>query len=135
MAVTPGAEQPTPDVGNTADAVIALVAAGHRQSAAGALEWLKGNSADWAKGSPSALGTLVLAAHATGTDPKAFGGTDLVAALNATGPAPQTANAAEPKKKKEQGGDQNIWWMIGAGAAAGVGIGFLLSGRRKKNQL
>ncbi|MEU9109709.1 prenyltransferase/squalene oxidase repeat-containing protein [Streptomyces xanthophaeus] len=137
-AVTPGADQPTPDTGNTADAVIALAAAGHKQSAAGALEWLKANSAEWSKGSPAGLGTLILAAHATGTDPKAFGGTDLVSALNATGPAPQGADTTATKvesEKKEPSGGQNIWWIIGAGAAAGVGIGILLSGRRKKNAL
>ncbi|WP_329386100.1 terpene cyclase/mutase family protein [Streptomyces sp. NBC_01351] len=137
-AVTPGADQPTPDTGNTVDAVIALAAAGHKQSAAGALEWLKGNSAEWAKGNPAGLGTLILAAHATGTDPKAFGGTDLVSALNATGPAPQGADSAatdvDAEKDKPSGG-QSVWWIIGAGAAAGVGIGILLSGRRKKNQL
>ncbi|MDX3540727.1 terpene cyclase/mutase family protein, partial [Streptomyces sp. MB09-01] len=137
-AVTPGADQPTPDTGNTVDAVIALAAAGHKQSAAGALEWLKANSAEWSKGSPAALGTLVLAAHATGTDPKSFGGTDLVAALNATGPAPQGADtdatSVENGKDGSTGG-QNLWWIIGAGGAAGVGIGILLSGRRKKNQL
>ncbi|MFD8948371.1 prenyltransferase/squalene oxidase repeat-containing protein [Streptomyces xanthophaeus] len=137
-AVTPGADQPTPDTGNTADAVIALAAAGHKQSAAGALEWLKANSAEWSKGSPAGLGTLILAAHATGTDPKAFGGTDLVSALNATGPAPQGPDTSATKvesEKKEPSGGQNIWWIIGAGAAAGVGIGILLSGRRKKNAL
>ncbi|MFD3543534.1 prenyltransferase/squalene oxidase repeat-containing protein [Streptomyces sp. NPDC058662] len=137
-AVTPGADQPTADTGNTADAVIALAAAGHRQSATGALEWLKGNSAQWSKGSPAALGTLILAAHATGTDPKSFGGTDLVAALNATGPAPQGADTEATEVKSggaEDSGGQNVWWIIGAGAAAGVGIGILLSGRRKKNQL
>lgn len=141
-ALTPGADQPTPDTGNTADAVIALAAAGHKQSAAGALEWLKANSAEWSKGSPAGLGTLILAAHATGTDPKSFGGTDLVAALNATGPAPQNASAkaseqsAEKKdEKKEKESGSNVWWMILAGAAAGMGIGIVLSGRRKKNQL
>ncbi|MEU9032742.1 prenyltransferase/squalene oxidase repeat-containing protein [Streptomyces sp. NPDC048383] len=137
-AVTPGADQPTADTGNTADAVIALAAAGHRQSAAGALEWLKGNSAEWSKGNPAALGTLILAAHATGTDPKAFGGTDLVSALNATGPAPQASktDATKVESKDDAGsGNQNIWWIVGAGAAAGMGIGILLSGRRKKNQL
>ncbi|WP_030163202.1 prenyltransferase/squalene oxidase repeat-containing protein [Streptomyces sp. NRRL S-244] len=139
-AVTPGADQPTADTGNTADAVIALAAAGHKQSAAAALEWLKSNSAEWAKGSPAALGTLVLAAHATGTDPKSFGGTDLVTALNATGPAPQTSEAAEPKtntsdSKDDSEDDSNVWWIVGAGLAAGMGIGVLLSGRRKKNQL
>lgn len=133
-ALTPGADQPTPDTGNTADAVIALAAAGHKQSAAGALVWLKANSAEWSKGSPAALGTLILAAHATGTDPKSFGGTNLVAALNATGPAPQQEKPAAEKKQKESGGN-NVWWMILAGAAAGMGIGIVLSGRRKKNQL
>ncbi|MEU3060170.1 prenyltransferase/squalene oxidase repeat-containing protein [Streptomyces subrutilus] len=137
-AVTPGADQPTPDTGNTADAVIALAAAGHEQSAAGALEWLKANSAAWAKGSPAALGTLVLAAHATGTDPKSFGGADLVAELNATGPAPQGADTGATTVESEKSGGsggQNVWWIVGAGAAAGTGIGILLSGRRKKNQL
>ncbi|KOU29964.1 hypothetical protein ADK52_04945 [Streptomyces sp. WM6372] len=136
-AVTPGADQPTADTGNTADAVIALAAAGHKQSATAALEWLKANSAEWAKDSPAALGTLVLAAHATGTDPKSFGGTDLVTALNATGPAPQTSEAtAEPKKNaSDSKDDSNVWWIVGAGLAAGMGIGVLLSGRRKKNQL
>ncbi|MFJ8567005.1 prenyltransferase/squalene oxidase repeat-containing protein [Streptomyces sp. NPDC093514] len=138
-AVTPGADQPAPDTGNTADAVIALAAAGHKESAAGALEWLKANSAEWSKGSPAALGTLVLAAHATGTDPKSFGGTDLVAALNATGPAPQGADTGATTVDSEKGepsGGQNVWWIVGAGAAAGIGIGIgiLLSGRRKKNQ-
>uniref|UniRef100_A0AAU2JPI8 Terpene cyclase/mutase family protein n=1 Tax=Streptomyces sp. NBC_00049 TaxID=2903617 RepID=A0AAU2JPI8_9ACTN len=138
MAVTPGSVLPTPDTGNTVDAVIALAAAGHKQSAAGALEWLKTNSAEWANGSPAALGTLVLAAHATGTDPKSFGGTDLVAALNATGPAPQGPDTEATKvenKEDESSGGQNVWWIVGAGAAAGMGIGILLSGRRKKNQL
>ncbi|MFD9411943.1 prenyltransferase/squalene oxidase repeat-containing protein [Streptomyces sp. NPDC059989] len=138
MAVTPGQVLPTPDTGNTVDAVIALAAAGHKQSAAGALEWLKANSAPWAKGSPAALGTLILAAHATGTDPKSFGGADLVSELNATGPAPQGAEtgATEVESEKDKGsGNQNLWWIIGAGAAAGMGIGILLSGRRKKNQL
>ncbi|MFE4635689.1 prenyltransferase/squalene oxidase repeat-containing protein [Streptomyces sp. NPDC056773] len=139
-ALTPGADQSTADTGNTADAVIALAAAGHKQSAAGALEWLKANSAAWAKDNPAGLATLILTAHATGTDPKSFGGTDLVAALNATGPAPQNASAKaseQPAKKKDEAKDSgsNVWWMILAGAAAGMGIGILLSGRRKKNQL
>ncbi|WP_405493348.1 prenyltransferase/squalene oxidase repeat-containing protein [Streptomyces sp. NBC_00096] len=136
-ALTPGADQPTSDIGNTADAVISLAAAGHKQSAASALEWLKANSAEWSKGSPAGLGTLILAAHAMGTDPKDFGGTNLVAALNATGPAPASASEQPAKKKdeKKDSGNKNVWWMILAGAAAGMGIGIVLSGRRKKNQL
>ncbi|KIF05977.1 hypothetical protein PL81_10110, partial [Streptomyces sp. RSD-27] len=81
----------------------------------------------------------VLTAHATGADPKAFGGVDLVAALNATGPAPQQPDAeaqkVENKKDATGSGGQSLWWIIGAGAAAGMGIGILLSGRRKKNEL
>ncbi|MFD3723409.1 prenyltransferase/squalene oxidase repeat-containing protein [Streptomyces sp. NPDC058674] len=139
-AVTPGADQPTADTGNTVDAVIALAAAGHKQSAAGALEWLKANAVPWAKGSPAGLGTLILAAHATGANPRSFGGADLVAELNATGPAPQGADTSATEVENEKGkktgsGGQNVWWIIGAGAAAGVGIGILLSGRKKKNQL
>ncbi|MFF5702936.1 prenyltransferase/squalene oxidase repeat-containing protein [Streptomyces sp. NPDC012794] len=137
-AVTPGADQPTADTGNTADAVIALAAAGHRQAAAGALEWLQKNSTAWANRNPAALATLVLTAHATGTDPKAFGGVDLVAALNATGPAPEAVAGTEPQtvegEDKPGSGNGNVWWIVGAGAAAGMGIGILLSGRRKKNQ-
>lgn len=116
--------------------MISLAAAGHKQAAMGALEWLKANSAEWSKGSPAGLGTLILAAHATGTDPKAFGGTDLVAALNATGPAAASASEQPAKKKDEkESGNKNVWWMILAGAAAGMGIGIVLSGRRKRNQL
>ncbi|MEV7420743.1 prenyltransferase/squalene oxidase repeat-containing protein [Streptomyces sp. NPDC089919] len=141
VAVTPGADQPTADVGNTADAVIALAAGGHKTAAAGALTWLQKNGPAWAKGNPAGLAGLVLAAHAAGADPKAFGGTDLVAQLNATGPAPQTATAAadgkkdEKKEKEDKGGSSNVGWFLGAGAMAGIGIGFLLSSRRKKNQL
>ncbi|MDJ0385891.1 prenyltransferase/squalene oxidase repeat-containing protein [Streptomyces sp. G-G2] len=135
-AKTPGADAPTADIGNTADAVIALAAAGHKQSAAGALEWLKGNSAEWSKGSPAALATLVLAAHATGADPRSFGGADLVTALSATGPAEQekAKDSAADSSNEPASSTRNVWWIVGAGAAAGVGIGILLSGRRKKKQ-
>ncbi|MFJ3923953.1 prenyltransferase/squalene oxidase repeat-containing protein [Streptomyces sp. NPDC090022] len=145
-AATPGSDQVLPDYANTADAVIALSAGGHKQAAAGALEWLKANAGAWSKDNPAALGTLILTAHATGTDPKAFGGTDLVSALNATGPAP-TAHGATASSKPEDGKkdkdkdkdkdsseNTNLWWIIGAGGAAGMGIGILLSGRRKRQQ-
>ncbi|WP_424213967.1 prenyltransferase/squalene oxidase repeat-containing protein [Streptomyces sp. BI20] len=140
-AKTPGSDQALPDVGNTADAVVALTAAGHKQAAAGAVAWLEKNSAAWAKDNPAALGTLVLTAHAAGVDPKSFGGTDLVAALAATGPAAAKADASpsastgaqDEKKKDEDSGDFTIWYVI-AGLAAGAGIGILISGRRKKQQ-
>ncbi|MFJ6798683.1 prenyltransferase/squalene oxidase repeat-containing protein [Streptomyces sp. NPDC091268] len=133
-----------PDFGNTADAVIALAAGGHKDAAQKPLAWLEQNAAAWAKtAGPGAYAQLILAAHAGGKDPKAFGGTDLVAALNAQGPAAtagDTGRKADDKKEEKKdddkdSGGQSVWWIVGAGAAAGMGIGFLLSGRRKKNQL
>ncbi|MBW5485977.1 prenyltransferase/squalene oxidase repeat-containing protein [Streptomyces bambusae] len=146
MSAMPGATD-QPDFGNTADAVVAIAGAGHPGAAAKPLAWLQQNAAAWAKtAGPAAYAQLILAAHATGADPRAFGGTDLVAALNAQGPAPQAAGAPAEKTKTEEESEQkdasssssssssDLWWIIGAGAAAGVGIGFLLSGRRKKQQ-
>ncbi|MGI5442996.1 prenyltransferase/squalene oxidase repeat-containing protein [Streptomyces shenzhenensis] len=125
-----------PDYGNTADAVVALAAQGGADRAAKPLAWLEQNAAAWAKQSgPAAYAQLVFAAHATGADPRDFGGTDLVRALNATGPAPQPAKTAETTEKaaKDDGGSgTNVWWMVGTGLAAGAGIGFLLSSRRKQ---
>ncbi|MER5962679.1 prenyltransferase/squalene oxidase repeat-containing protein, partial [Streptomyces sp. NPDC002057] len=57
----PGATDTTekPDVGNTADAVVALAAAGAAKEAKPALEWLEKNSAAWAKeGGPAAYAQL-----------------------------------------------------------------------------
>ncbi|WP_434095111.1 prenyltransferase/squalene oxidase repeat-containing protein [Streptomyces lydicus] len=135
----PGQEK-QPDVGNTADAVVALAAGGHRSAAQQPLKWLEKNASAWARqNGPAAYAQLVLAAHATGTDPRSFGGTDLVAALNATGPEPagttpgKDARAADAAEDSD--GGVNIWWVVGVGLAVGAGIGFLLSGRRKKNGL
>ncbi|MER6524605.1 prenyltransferase/squalene oxidase repeat-containing protein [Streptomyces sp. NPDC001508] len=133
-----------PDYGNTADAVVALAAQGGAQRAAKPLAWLEKNAVAWAKQSgPAGYAQLIFAAHAAGADPRDFGGTDLVRALNATGPAPQTDEATKATKtadasgeKKDDGGSgAGLWWMVGAGLAAGAGIGFLLSGRRKQQQL
>ncbi|WP_030211014.1 prenyltransferase/squalene oxidase repeat-containing protein [Streptomyces sp. NRRL S-87] len=142
VAVTPGADKPTPDFGNTADAVIAIAAGGHGSAAKESYDWLQKNAAAWAKDNPAGLGTLVLAAHAVGADPKSFGGTDLVAQLNATGPAPQAATASSSPSGKDEKKDEDtedsgssVWWIIGAGAFFGIGIGFLLSGRKKSQQL
>ncbi|MET9442843.1 prenyltransferase/squalene oxidase repeat-containing protein [Streptomyces sp. NPDC006610] len=135
----PGAED-QPDYGNTADAVVALAAQGGAERAAGPLAWLEKNSAAWAKQSgPAAYAQLILAARAAGADPRAFGGTDLVQRLGATGPAPQQARteAAEEKEDKEtkdEDGGSDVWWIIGVGLVAGIGIGFLLSGRNKRQR-
>ncbi|MFD9462178.1 prenyltransferase/squalene oxidase repeat-containing protein [Streptomyces sp. NPDC060027] len=137
----PGAKD-QPDYGNTADAVVALAAIGATKDAQKPLAWLEKNSADWAATSgPAAYAQLIFAAHATGTDPRDFGGQDLVAKLGATGPTPSAAGAsATPSEKKndekkDDGNGLGVWWIIGIGLVAGIGIGFLISGRNKKQQL
>ncbi|WP_171110949.1 MULTISPECIES: prenyltransferase/squalene oxidase repeat-containing protein [unclassified Streptomyces] len=135
----PGAED-QPDYGNTADAVVALAAQGGAAQAAKPLTWLEQNAADWAEQSgPAAYAQLILAAHATGADPKDFGGTDLVAQLNATGPAPQlqaedqaVAKAEEDKDDEDEGSVFGVWWYVGVFLVVGIGIGFLLSNRNKR---
>ncbi|WP_031044532.1 prenyltransferase/squalene oxidase repeat-containing protein [Streptomyces sp. NRRL F-5650] len=136
-----GGSADQPDYGNTADAVVALAAQGGADKAAEPLAWLKKNAATWASQSgPAAYAQLVLAAHATGTDPRDFGGTDLVAKLNATGPAPQgatakdTATASDEDQKKDDGSSFGVWWFVGVCLVFGIGIGFLLSGRGRKQQ-
>ncbi|MGC5342705.1 prenyltransferase/squalene oxidase repeat-containing protein [Streptomyces sp. DT171] len=146
----PGSDDtaPRPDFGNTADAVVALSASGHQDKAAKAVGWLEKNAGPWAETSgPAAYAQLVLAAHATGTDARDFGGVDLVARLNATGPAPAAtrkprtdAAATASGDKAEEGresddGGLGVWWLIGIGLAVGAGVGFLISGRRKNQQL
>ena len=134
-----GAED-QPDHGNTADAVVALAAAGRTAEAGKSLAWLEKNSSDWAAQSgPAAYAQLIFAAHATGTDPRAFGGADLVKQLGATGPEGWNATAADtaaPSKEKAKEQDENggvsIWWIIGVGLVGGMGVGFLISTRNKK---
>ncbi|MET7922853.1 prenyltransferase/squalene oxidase repeat-containing protein [Streptomyces sp. NPDC058293] len=134
MSSMPGAKD-QPDYGNTADAVTALSAAGHGDQAAPALSWLEKNATQWAAQSgPAAYAQLVLASHAAGADPRDFGGTDLVKALNATGPAPSSTKAAAGKKKdqKKDDGGISVWYVVAVAAVAGIGIGFLFSGRKKQ---
>ncbi|WP_121746728.1 prenyltransferase/squalene oxidase repeat-containing protein [Streptomyces sp. E2N166] len=140
-----GGSADQPDYGNTADAVVALAAQGGAEQAAKPLAWLQKNAAKWAQQSgPAAYAQLIFAAHATGTDPRAFGGTDLVARLNATGPSPQGSEAkdsatvsAEDAAQENDGKDDSgfgVWWFVGVCLVFGIGIGFLLSGRNKKQQ-
>ncbi|MFD3537328.1 prenyltransferase/squalene oxidase repeat-containing protein [Streptomyces sp. NPDC058664] len=127
---TDTAEQP--DIGNTADAVVALAASGAAKEAKPALEWLEKNSAAWAKESgPAAYAQLILAARATDTDPREFGTADLVEQLNATGPAPKTPDTSASSTSDDEGRGFDVWWIIGIGMVVGVGIGFLVSGRKK----
>ncbi|MFD9434073.1 prenyltransferase/squalene oxidase repeat-containing protein [Streptomyces sp. NPDC060002] len=139
----PGAED-QPDYGNTADAVVALAAQGATEQAKKPLGWLEQNSAAWAEQSgPAAYAQLIFAAHATGADPRHFGGADLVAQLNASGPAPQAATKAtgsdtdadaDADKKDDSESGHGVWWIVGVFLVAGIGIGFLISGRGRKRQ-
>ncbi|MFJ8590289.1 prenyltransferase/squalene oxidase repeat-containing protein [Streptomyces sp. NPDC093598] len=136
MSALAGAE-PQPDFGNTADAVVALAARGDIAQAEKSVRWLEKNSASWAAQSgPAAYAQLIFAAHATGTNPRDFGGADLVKRLNATGPAPQAA--AQTKASDDQDDSNSffgVWWYIGVCLVAGIGIGFLFTGRKKQQQL
>ncbi|WP_449350996.1 prenyltransferase/squalene oxidase repeat-containing protein [Streptomyces shaanxiensis] len=136
-SVLPGAEN-QPDYGNTADAVVALAVQGGTGAARKPLTWLERNSAKWAQqNGPAAWAQLILAAEAAGADPRDFGGTDLVKRLTATGPAPETTSRATADSGTSADSDDSgssVWWVVGAGLAAGAGIGFLLSGRNKRKR-
>ncbi|MGX1560674.1 prenyltransferase/squalene oxidase repeat-containing protein [Streptomyces sp. NPDC055506] len=126
---------PQPDHGNTADAVVALAARGETEQAQKSVRWLEKNSATWAEqGGPAAYAQLIFAAHATGANPRDFGGTDLVKQLNATGPAPQTSEkTASAQDKSDSKSDFfGVWWYVGVCLVAGIGIGFLFTGRKRQ---
>ncbi|WP_330457587.1 terpene cyclase/mutase family protein [Streptomyces sp. NBC_00820] len=131
MSVMPGATD-QPDFGNTADTVVALAADGWTGQAKKPYAWLKKNAVAWAAQSgPAAYSQLILTAHAMGEQPRDFGGTDLVKALDKLGPAPQQATKHEEKAAKKDSGT-GVWWIVGVGLVFGIGIGFLLSGRKKR---
>lgn len=136
-AVTPGAAKPTPDYGTTADAVVALAASGHSAAAKSAYAWLTTHSAAWSRGNPAALSQLVLAAQATGNDARTAAGANLIQQLTNLGPRPAAASAsasASPApEKKDDGGSSHTstWLIIGVFFIASVGVGFLLSGRKR----
>lgn len=133
----PGAKD-QPDYGNTADTVLALAAQGWTKPAQKPYAWLEKHAAPWAKQSgPAAYAQLILAAHALGEDPHHFGGADLVTELNATGPAPAprtTEQAASSAKKDDSGSGAGVWWIVGVGLVAGIGLGFLMAGHNRKNK-
>ncbi|MER6097308.1 prenyltransferase/squalene oxidase repeat-containing protein [Streptomyces sp. NPDC001728] len=121
-----------PDFGNTADAVVALAGAGAARQAEPALQWLETHSAAWAKeNGPAAYAQLILASRSMETDPREFGTADLVEQLNATGPAPKTPDTSASSTSDDEGSGFDVWWIIGIGMVVGVGIGFLVSGRKK----
>lgn len=130
-SVLPGATD-QPDYGNTADAVVALAAQGGAATAQKPLQWLEKHSGAWAKQSgPAAYAQLVFAAHATGTDPRDFGGMNLVEQLDATGPAPEKAAAADKEGAtdvaKDGGSGHALWWAAGILLAVVIAVGVMLS--------
>ena len=140
-AVTPGADKPTPDYGTTADAVVALAAGGQRTAATAGWTWLAANSAAWAHGNPAALAQLILAAHATGNDPRQAGGADLVQQLTNLGPAPAaattpatpSASASSKDHDKDSGSGLGTWLIVGVVFVASIGLGLLLSARKRRH--
>lgn len=143
----PGAADsaPLPDHGNTAEAVVALTTAGYGKQAAASMKWLEKNSAAWAKeNGPAAYAQLIFAAHTTSTDPRTFGGTDLVKALNATGPAPKwigpkplTTDEQQKvlaEQKEEKSSMSGNLWTIGIGLFAALAIGALFVVRAKRRR-
>lgn len=132
----PGSSATAPDYGTTADAVLALAADDHAAAASQPYQWLVKNAGGWAKGNPAGLGTLVLASAAVGQNPHDFGGTDLVAALLATGPHAAPSSSAGPAATtaahSSSSGGTGVWWIVGVCLVAGVGGGLLLSTRGRK---
>jgi hypothetical protein len=135
QSALPGAKD-QPDYGNTADTVVALAADGRTGAAKKTYAWLEKNAGPWAAQSgPAAYAQLILAAHAVGAQPGDFGGTSLVRSLDALGPAPAMKDAthATGKPGKSGGGSSfGVWWFVGVCLVAGIGVGFLLSGRKQR---
>ncbi|MGW4565929.1 prenyltransferase/squalene oxidase repeat-containing protein [Streptomyces sp. NPDC004561] len=132
QSALPGAKD-QPDFGNTADTVVALAADGRTGPAKKAYAWLEKNATQWAAQSgPAAYAQLILAAHAIGAQPGDFGGTSLVRSLNGLGPAPHMDGAAAHTAKASDDSHTGVWWIVGVGLVAGIGIGFLFSGRKKR---
>ena len=134
---------PSPDYASTAWAALALAHNGRPDDAAKAVAWLRTNGEPWIQGNgitaPAALALLVLDAKATGVDPHSFGTTDLVAQLEATGPAPAatpapstpSASASSAPSDSSSPSSFSPWWLILVGLAAGAGIGIYISYSRK----
>ncbi|MFC1400222.1 MULTISPECIES: prenyltransferase/squalene oxidase repeat-containing protein [Streptacidiphilus] len=134
----------TPDYASTAWAALSLAGTGHVDQARKAVDWLSANSAGWARGAgASADAVLILSAHATGVDPTRFGAANLVAQLEAAGPAPAATAAAGPTASttaastataEKSSSSFNPWWLIGVGLVAGAGIGMYISFNRSRRR-
>ena len=102
----PGATD-QPDYGNTADAVVALAAAGLPDQAKKSADWLAKNATAWAKDNgPAAYAQLVFAADAAGADPKNFGGTDLSRPSTPPAPRPRPPRPARRRPTRPRKDDE-----------------------------
>ncbi|MGW0839029.1 prenyltransferase/squalene oxidase repeat-containing protein [Streptomyces sp. NPDC002787] len=137
-----GAED-QPDHGNTADAVVALAAAGDTDATGKPLAWLEKNYGVWAaKAGPAAYAQLIFASRASGGDPRDFGGADLVAQLKDTGPARDVDDYSSVPNEDTAAGEESgdglgagAWWGIGLGLVAVIAVvGFTLlrAGRNRR---
>lgn len=133
-AVTPGSDKATPDYSSTANAAIALAGGGYLRQAEPVVTWLAQEHAAWSKDQPAALAQLILVAKATGQNPRSFGGADLVTQLVNAGPAAQPIdrNQAQEVSDADSGSGFSPWWIAGIGLLVGIGIGLLISLRRRK---
>ncbi|MER6162378.1 prenyltransferase/squalene oxidase repeat-containing protein [Streptomyces sp. NPDC001868] len=136
-----GAED-QPDHGNTADAVVALAAAGDNDATGKPLAWLEKNYGVWAaKAGPAAYAQLVFAVHASGGDPRDFGGADLVAQLKDTGPARDVDDYSSVPVDDTAAGEADgdglgagAWSAIGLGLVVAAVVGFVLVRARGKRR-
>ncbi|MDT0346311.1 prenyltransferase/squalene oxidase repeat-containing protein [Streptomyces litchfieldiae] len=136
VSTPPGGEEQA-DYLATARAVLALSAGGLAEERQGPLNWLIEHHAEWPDyaASPTALGTLVLAAHASGVPPEDFGGTNLIDQLNALGPDPDDAggaNGGAGAAEDDDGGPGAVVWVVGAGLLVGIAIGVVLTLRKAR---
>lgn len=129
-----------PDYFTTANAGVALAAAGQRDAADTAARALARDVDAYVvdergDDQPAALASLVLLAEATNEDPADFGGADITARLAATGPpAPPTGRgAAGPGATQDAESGAPILMTVGGilAAAAAVAAGIGLARRRR----
>lgn len=136
-----------PDYAATTWAVLALAHQGRLSDAQGAMNWLRQNGQAWTQGDhgrpdPTSLAMLILAAQATGTDATNFGTTNLVTALESTGPTPtatpatpgaaSSVSAAPSAAPSGKSGGLPSWLIFVVLLVAGVGIGLFISYNRSK---
>lgn len=137
----PGSKKTSPDYGSTAEAAVALAAAGLGKPAQQTTGWLRKHATEWLKtqpgGGPAALAELTLAAKATGADPKDFGGVNLLQRLRDTGETEHASSSTDAGQQADQSDDSSTpsLWILLCLVVVGLGAGFALSlvrGRKRQ---